>query len=179
VFVWQVREGNMLKISITETPTETRWVLQGRLFEPWVSDLSAIWRTSTRTRKGRTCIVDINDVTFVDKGAEQLLRAMSRQGAQFLANGFYIKHVLQGLKISGKRGLSGMITSFFAALLLSVIVSGASTRMSSEVAKMNAKHDARTRLNSSNAAPAPYAPAPLFKGKEDLDYASRLPRQNR
>jgi anti-anti-sigma regulatory factor len=93
----------MLKITISETPTEMRWVLQGRLFGPWVSELRANWRTATRTRKGRTCIVDLNDVTFIDKGAEKLLRAMSREGAQFIANGLYIKHVVEGLKANDKR----------------------------------------------------------------------------
>ena len=77
----------MLKISITETATETRWVLQGRVFGPWVGELSAIWRTSTRTRKGRTCIVDLDAVTFMDKDAEKLLRTMAREGAEFIANG--------------------------------------------------------------------------------------------
>ena len=114
----------MLRISITETPTETRWILQGRLSGPWASELSAIWRTSTRTRKGRTCLVDLNDITFIDKDAGDLLRTMSREGAEFIADGLYIKQVFEGLKISRKRGLSGMVGSFFAALLLSVILFG-------------------------------------------------------
>ncbi len=80
--------------------------------------------------------------------------------------------------MSGKCRLSGIVASFFAALLLSVIVSGPPTRMRSEVGKRNAKHDARTRVDSSNAAHAPNLPTPLFKGKEDQNYASRLPRQD-
>jgi hypothetical protein len=161
----------MLKITITETPKEMRCVLQGRLFGPWVSELGAIWRRVTRTRNGRACIVELNDVTFIDKGAEELLRTMSREGAQFIADGLYIKHVLAGLKMCGKSGLSGMIGSFFAALLLSVIVFGPSMRMRSEVGNVSAKHDAWTRVNSSNAAHAPNSPTPLFKGKENQDYA--------
>ena len=94
------RERNVLRISITETPTETRWILQGRLSGPWPSELSAIWRTSTRTREGRACLVDLNDVTFIDKDAGDLLRTMSREGAEFLADGLYIKQVLEGLNIS-------------------------------------------------------------------------------
>jgi hypothetical protein len=41
-------------------------------------------------------------VTFIDKGGERLLRAMSKKGAQFLADGIYIKHVLEQLKSKGK-----------------------------------------------------------------------------
>ena len=100
----------MLKISITETATETRWVLQGRVFGPWVNELNAIWRTSTRTRKGRACIVDLNDVTFIDKGAEKLLRMMAREGAQLIANGRYIKNVFGKPKV--RRGLSETLAAF-------------------------------------------------------------------
>jgi hypothetical protein len=42
--------------------------------------------------------VDLNDVTFIDEGGENLLRAMSREGAQFTAKGLYIKNLLAGLK---------------------------------------------------------------------------------
>jgi hypothetical protein len=90
--------GNVLKITITETPTELRWVLQGRLFGPWVTALGTNWRSVSRSRNGRACHVDLNDVTFIDKSGENLLRAMSREGAQFTAKGLYIKNVLEGLK---------------------------------------------------------------------------------
>lgn len=102
----------MLKISITETATETRWVLQGRVFGTWVSELNAIWRTSTRTRKGRACIVDLDAVTFLDKDAEKLLRTMAREGAEFIANGLYIKNVFGKPKVIGGRGLSGKLAAF-------------------------------------------------------------------
>jgi anti-anti-sigma regulatory factor len=88
----------VLKITVTETPTEIRWVLQGRLFGPWVSELRANWGMVSRSRKGRACLVDLNDVTFIDKSGENLLRAMSREGAQFTAKGLYINDVLAGLK---------------------------------------------------------------------------------
>jgi hypothetical protein len=102
----------MLKISITETATETRWVLQGRVFGPWVSELNAIWRTSTRTRKGRACIVDLNDVTFIDKGGEILLRTMAREGAQLIANGRYIKNVIGKPTIIDRRVLFETLAAF-------------------------------------------------------------------
>jgi hypothetical protein len=160
------RERNVLRISITETPTETRWILQGRLSGPWASELSAIWRTSTRTRKGRTCLVDLNDITFIDKDAGDLLRTMSREGAEFIADGLYIKQVFEGLKISRKRGLSGMVSSFFAARVRPL------TRLGSEVGKINAKYDARTLVNSGNRTHAPSSTTPPFNGKEDQNYGS-------
>jgi hypothetical protein len=54
-----------------------------------------------------TCVVDLNDVTSVDQAGEKLLRAMSRRGAQFIASGLYIRHVVDALKMNGKPKLSG------------------------------------------------------------------------
>lgn len=88
----------MLKISITKTPAEMHWVLQGRLVEPWVSELRTNWKKAYRSRKVCTCVVDLTDVTSVDQAGEKLLRAMSRRGAQFIAHGLYIRHVLEALK---------------------------------------------------------------------------------
>jgi hypothetical protein len=92
-----------MKITIAETPAEMRWVLQGRLVEPWVSELRTNWKKAYRSRKACTCVVDLSDVTYVDQAGEKLLRAMSREGAQFIAHGLYIKHVLEQMKPTGKR----------------------------------------------------------------------------
>ena len=85
----------MLKITRTETPAEEKWILQGRLVGLWVIELRRSWKKTHRIDNNRTCVVDLNDVTFIDKKGENLLRAMSKEGAQFLATGIYIKHVLQ------------------------------------------------------------------------------------
>jgi len=91
------REGavNVLKITIDETSTEKRWILQGRLVGLWVSELRRTWKKTHRPENNRPCVVDLNDVTFIDEKGVRLLRAMSKQGAQFVATGIYIKHVLQ------------------------------------------------------------------------------------
>ena len=96
------KEGNVLKITITKTPALMRWVLQGRLVEPWVSELRTNWKKAYRTRKVCTCVIDLNDVISVDRAGEKLLRAMSRKGVQFVASGLYIRHVLEALKMNGK-----------------------------------------------------------------------------
>ena len=85
----------MLRITVNETPTEKRWILQGRLVGLWVSELRSAWKKTHRPDNNRKCVVDLNDVTFIDKKGERLLRAMSKQGAQFIATGIYTKHVLQ------------------------------------------------------------------------------------
>ena len=84
----------MLKITITETPTERRFLVEGRLVEPWVKELETAWQETLCTQDGRACVFDLNGVTFVDKSGERLLRALWETGAQLVARGVYTKHVL-------------------------------------------------------------------------------------
>jgi anti-anti-sigma regulatory factor len=85
----------VLKITRTETSAEEKWTLQGRLVGLWVSELRRTWKETHRADDNRKCIVDLNEVTFIDRKGERLLQTMSKQGAQFIATGIYIKHVLQ------------------------------------------------------------------------------------
>jgi hypothetical protein len=61
----------------------------------WVSELRRTWKKTHRTDIDLKCIVDLNEVTFIDKKGERLLQTMSKEGAQFIATGLYIKHVVQ------------------------------------------------------------------------------------
>lgn len=111
----------MLKIIVTETQTESRWILQGRLVGPWVRELRSCWKKSHRAQSSQRCVIDLNDVTFIDKSGERLLRAMSKKGAELVANGMYTKHVLDMVKTTGKRSLSKLLACLFTALLVSAM----------------------------------------------------------
>ena len=96
----------MLKITMTETPTERKWIVQGCLVGPWVSELRTTWKRAHRSQDKRACIIDLDDVTSIDKSGERLLRAMSKKGAQLIARGLYVKHVLEQVKVSGANATS-------------------------------------------------------------------------
>lgn len=85
----------MLRITILDTPTEQRWVLQGRLTEPWVSELRSNWKKSKAARRGRTCVVELNDVTLIDRAGERLLRALVRVGVLCIDGGMYVRHLME------------------------------------------------------------------------------------
>jgi anti-anti-sigma regulatory factor len=101
----------MLKITITNTAREERWTLHGRLFAPWVSELKSCWRRAHRANQRRSCIVNLDEVTFIDKSGERMLRAMSKQGAQFVASGVYVKHVLDRVRGRSSRPTDGASAS--------------------------------------------------------------------
>ena len=108
----------MLKISFSEIPTEEKWILVGRLTEPRVRELRTSWKRNHRTAKERACIVDLNEITFVDKSGERLLRVMAREGAQCIASGIYIKHILENVSTKGKGSVLNRLTGFFFAALI-------------------------------------------------------------
>ncbi|HXN29924.1 MAG TPA: hypothetical protein VN902_22580 [Candidatus Acidoferrales bacterium] len=52
-----------------------------------------------QTHQGRSCIVDLNQVTFVDKIGERMLRIMANQGARFVATGIDMQRVLRRVAV--------------------------------------------------------------------------------
>jgi len=87
----------MLRITVTETTSEQRWVLQGRLTGSSIDELIANWRANRHCSTSQSCVVDLNEVTSIDKDGEQVLLMMIRDGAKFVATGLYTKHLLESL----------------------------------------------------------------------------------
>jgi outer membrane protein TolC/anti-anti-sigma regulatory factor len=117
----------MLKITFNETPVEESWILYGRLAAPSVRELRTTWKKNHRNDKRRACVVDLNEVTFIDKSGMRLLRMLAREGAQFTASGIYTKHIIEQLNARRKSGLSNLLGGLFAGflpiLLFSVLIS--------------------------------------------------------
>ena len=86
----------MLRITILETPSEQKWVLQGRLIGPWASELKASWKGHDDAN-GRARIVDLREVTFIDASGEKVLMRMMQDNAQFIVGGVYATHVVENL----------------------------------------------------------------------------------
>jgi len=100
--------------------------LEGRLKRPWVHEMRTSWKRNHQTGKRRPCIVDLNEVTFIDKSGMRLLYMLAREGAQFTASGIYTKHIIEQLKARRKSNLSNVLSILFVAwlsILLSVLTS--------------------------------------------------------
>jgi len=97
----------MLRTMITDTPFEQKWVLQGRLCKQWAADLKERWESTRSEREGRKCTIDLEDVTSVDAGGEDVLLEMVAGGAALFATRAYMKHILESLRVppnSARRG---------------------------------------------------------------------------
>ena len=94
----QARVMGMLRITIAETLTEQKWTLEGRLVQPWISELKSTWTKTENARRERKCVVDLTAVTFIDKNGEKVLAELSRGGAQLIATGCYTRHVVHNIE---------------------------------------------------------------------------------
>lgn len=94
----------MLRITITDFPGEQRWSLEGRLVGRWAAELSSAWRQTRRESDTRRCIVELDEVTVVDRAGEAALAEIMSQGAELIASGVYMKQRLGDLRSESKRG---------------------------------------------------------------------------
>ncbi len=88
----------MLKITITDLPDEQRWSLQGQLVGQWVAELKSSWREAHQAEDTRRCIVELIEVTSIDRNGEAVLAEIMTQGAEFVASDVYTKHLLRNLR---------------------------------------------------------------------------------
>lgn len=87
----------MLKISVVETPSQRRLILEGRLVSPWTAEVASAWRTASAQLNGRKLIVDLTNVTVISSDGEEALLALMREGAKFSCCGVLTRHVLKQL----------------------------------------------------------------------------------
>jgi hypothetical protein len=88
----------VLKITITDLPDEQRWSLQGHLAGQWAAELQSTWREARHTGDTRRCIVELIEVTSIDRNGEAVLAEIMGQGADFIASDVYTKQLLRNLR---------------------------------------------------------------------------------
>ena len=93
----------MLKITINDLPDEQRWSLQGQLVGQWAAELKSTWREARHAGDTRRCIVDLIEVTSIDRNGEAVLAEIMSRGAEFIASDVYTKHLLRNLRSELKR----------------------------------------------------------------------------
>jgi hypothetical protein len=93
----------MLRITVVEDVAEERWILQGRLTKRSIAELVSSWRASTARPVTRHRVVDLNEVTSIDKSGEETLSMMAQDGATFVASGLYTCHLLDQLQARRKQ----------------------------------------------------------------------------
>lgn len=87
----------MLKITEIDTRTEHKLILEGRLTAVWMAELRSHWQQSRNAHPERKFVVDLTGVTGIDSAGEKALALMKTEGAQFLASGNRMRHIVKDL----------------------------------------------------------------------------------
>ncbi|UVT21450.1 MAG: hypothetical protein H8K03_05935 [Nitrospira sp.] len=89
----------MLKITSENHRNSIRLRLEGSLTGPWVGELEHEWR-SIRSAGAVPLVVDLTGVTFVGEDGKVLLKQLWREGAQLIATGCCIGHLVEEIAAS-------------------------------------------------------------------------------
>ena len=87
----------MFKISIVDTRSQRKLVVEGKLSEPWVAELRTTWRNAIRDLDGRRLVIDLSSLTVISREGEDAILDLMKQGAKFSCAGILTRHVLKGL----------------------------------------------------------------------------------
>src|ERR1700722_20646744 len=87
----------MFKISIVDTRTQRRLVVEGMLSQPWVEELRRVWRSTSGDLDGRKVVIDLSSLTVISREGEDAIFDLIKQGAKFSCAGILTRHVLKGL----------------------------------------------------------------------------------
>ena len=87
----------MLRITVLQEVSATRFVLEGKLVGPWVGELRKCWKTKEKLRKRRP-VVDLAGVTHIDSHGKALLTEMHLQGTELLASGLLTRAIIEGIQ---------------------------------------------------------------------------------
>ena len=85
----------MLRITIHEDRKVCRLELAGKLEGPWVAETEKAWRASLRP--DQKIEIDLRQLTSVDNSGRDLLAALHRSGACFIAEGVWMTALLGDL----------------------------------------------------------------------------------
>jgi ABC-type transporter Mla MlaB component len=88
---------------MTNSPEGQRWSLQGQLVGQFAAELRSAWRKAQAEEDARTCIVELTEVTSIDRNGEEVLSEIMSHGVEFVASDVYTKHLLQNLRAELER----------------------------------------------------------------------------
>jgi anti-anti-sigma regulatory factor len=93
-----VSKNAILRIATERAANVETWHLYGSLSGKMADELAVSWINTRGGENGREYVVDLKEVTSVDEHGEQVLMEMMRKGVRFVARGFYLTTLLEGLR---------------------------------------------------------------------------------
>jgi hypothetical protein len=99
----------MLKISVAQTDTECRLLVEGALVGVGLEELRTMGNRLRAELHGRTLLVDIKDAAAISQEAENVLLQLINEGAKVRAHSVIARHILQELARRSQRELGDLL----------------------------------------------------------------------
>ena len=87
----------MMKISIVESQSRLRLVIEGKLVAPWTAELRRALDSARPGLRGRALVIDLRNVTHISREGENALLDLMTEGARFTCKGVFTRRVLEQL----------------------------------------------------------------------------------
>jgi len=95
----------MLKISLVDTTSHRRLVIEGKLIATWAAELGKVWQDAPADLNGRELVIDVKGLTAITEDGENVLLGLMKEGARFRSSGVFTKHVLKRLARKVRRNV--------------------------------------------------------------------------
>jgi hypothetical protein len=99
----------MLKISVAQTDTECRLLLEGALVGVGLEELRTMGNRLRAELHGRRLLVYIKDAAAISQEGENILLQLINEGAKVRAHSVIARHMLQELARRSKRELGDLV----------------------------------------------------------------------
>ena len=87
----------MFKISIVDTRSRRKLIVEGTLVGPWVAELGTAWRNASQDLDRRNLIINLRNLTVISRDGEDAIFDLMKKGAKFSCGGVLTRHVLKQL----------------------------------------------------------------------------------
>jgi outer membrane protein len=94
----------MLRISVLNDPSATRFKLEGKLAHEWVAEAEKAWIALQNISPASPVVVDLSSVSFVDDPGRALLAQFHSAGAKLVGSGPLIGALIDEIRDNGSNG---------------------------------------------------------------------------
>jgi len=87
----------LLKISIVDSRTHRRLVLEGKLVAPWADELRLAWERAKAELGDRKLVVEVKNLIVINQAGENVLLELMQEGVKVRGFGVFTRHILKQL----------------------------------------------------------------------------------
>jgi len=85
----------MFRISVVQSDGQQKLILEGTLVHPWTAEVEKAWRGVASGDSDRKPIIDLQNVTAINRDGEETLYKLMSQGSRFRCVDVFTKDVLK------------------------------------------------------------------------------------